>query len=181
MQDDLVARLRATMRKEFQAPQSFVGKPVPTAINLLSVQALINPDGPDAADRIEELSSMEECLTAELGDANARIAALEAENERLRKLTCATWFYMPDEGDRCWFSPHEVIDEMYDPEPGNHVFEVECATSLPSIWCAVRVTDDPDADERFTFTEHATEAEARAALEPMSKENAETFARSGNV
>ena len=103
----------------------------------------INPDGPEAADRIE---------------------ALEAENERLRKLTCATWFYMPDEGDRCWFSPHEVIDEMYDPEPGNHVFEVECATSLPSIWCAVRVTDDPDADERFTFTEHATEEEARAAL-----------------
>lgn len=93
-----------------------------------------------------------------------RIKTLEAENERLRKLTCATWFYMPDEGDRCWFSPHEVIDEMYDPEPGNHVFEVECATSLPSIWCAVRVTDDPDADERFTFTEHATEAEARAAL-----------------
>ena len=86
------------------------------------------------------------------------------EIERLRKLTCATWFYMPDEGDRCWFSPHEVIDEMYDPEPGNHVFEVECAASLPSIWCAVRVTDDPDADERFTFTEHETEAEARAAL-----------------
>ena len=93
-----------------------------------------------------------------------RIEALSAEIERLRKLTYATWFYMPDEGDRCWFSPHEVIDEMYDPEPGNHVFEVECATSLPSIWCAVRVTDDPDADERFTFTEHATEAEARAAL-----------------
>lgn len=93
-----------------------------------------------------------------------RIEALEAEVERLRKLTRATWFYMPDEGDRCWFSPHEVIDEMYDPEPGNHVFEVECATSLPSIWCAVRVTDDPDADERFTFTEHDTEAEARAAL-----------------
>lgn len=94
----------------------------------------------------------------------AEIRELRAENARLRKLTCATWFYMPDEGDRCWFSPHEVIDEMYDPEPGNHVFEVECATSLPSIWCAVRVTDDPDADERFTFTEHATEAEARAAL-----------------
>ena len=86
------------------------------------------------------------------------------EIERLRKLTCATWFYMPGEGDCCRFSPHEVIDEMYDPEPGNHVFEVECATSLPSIWCAVRVTDDPDADERFTFTEHATEAEARATL-----------------
>ncbi len=93
-----------------------------------------------------------------------RIEALSAENERLRKLTCATWFYMPDESERCWFSPHEVIDQMYDPEPGNHVFEVECARSLPSIWCAVRVTDDPDADERFTFTEHETEADARAAL-----------------
>lgn len=38
-----------------------------------------------AADRIEELASMEECLTAELGDANDRIEALEAENERLRE------------------------------------------------------------------------------------------------
>ena len=36
-----------------------------------------------AADRIEELASMEECLTAELGDANDRIEALEAEVERL--------------------------------------------------------------------------------------------------
>lgn len=119
----------------------------------------------EAADRIEELDR-HLTLSGKVGKAlSERIEALEAEVKRLRKLTCATWFYMPDEGDRCWFSPHEVIDEMYDPEPGNHVFEVECATSLPSIWCAVHVTDDPDADERFTFTEHATEAEARAALE----------------
>jgi len=125
-------------------------------------------DALEAADRIEALTAENERLRATVGDRMEfyldRIEALNAEVERLRKLTCATWFYMPDEGDRCWFSPHEVIDEMYDPKPGDHVFEVECATSLPSIWCAVRVTDDPDADERFTFTEHATEAEARAAL-----------------
>ena len=54
---------------------------------------------------------------------DAEIRELRAENARLRKLTCATWFYMTDEGDRSWFSPHEAIDEMYDPEPGNHVFE----------------------------------------------------------
>ena len=122
----------------------------------------------EAADAIEELDrhlTLSGKVNKALSD---RIEKLEADNARLRKLTCATWFYMPDEGDRCWFSPHEVIDEMYDPEPGNHVFEVECATSLPSIWCAVRVTDDPDADERFTFTEHATEAEARAALQETS-------------
>lgn len=106
----------------------------------------------------------DDCCVCEVWAMHDLIETQAREIERLRKLTCAMWFYMPDEGDRCWFSPHEVIDEMYDPEPGNHVFEVECATSLPSIWCAVRVTDDPDADERFTFTEHTTEAEARAAL-----------------
>lgn len=67
MQDDLIERLRATMRKEFQAPQSFVGKPVPTAINLLSVQALINPDGPDAADRIEALEAALSWVLIQLG------------------------------------------------------------------------------------------------------------------
>ena len=127
----------------------------------------------DLVERLRERTSYSEILLCHpprpapdrlCHEAADRIEALEAEVERLRKLTCATWFYMPDESERCWFSPHEVIDQMYDPEPGNHVFEVECATSLPSIWCAVRVTDDPDADERFTFTEHATEAEARAAL-----------------
>ncbi len=131
---------------------------------------MTNPNHTDTSrsgDLVERLRSVD-ISWSETGEWCAEAAdlieALEAEVKRLRKLTCATWFYMPDEGDRCWFSPHEVIDEMYDPEPGNHVFEVECATSLPSIWCAVRVTDDPDADERFTFTEHDTEAEACAAL-----------------
>jgi hypothetical protein len=98
-------------------------------------------------------------------EAAARIEALEADNEKLRKLTLGQWFY-PSDGygsESCHYSPDEVI-EWVDLDPGKHVVEVNVATSLPSIWCAVRVTDDEDADERFTFTEHTSEAEARAAL-----------------
>lgn len=65
----LVERLRATMRKEFQAPQSSVGKPINyagTATKLLSIEALINPNGPKAADRIEALSAENEVMYAAL-------------------------------------------------------------------------------------------------------------------
>lgn len=92
------------------------------------------------------------------------IRELRAENARLKKLTIPTWFYHPDYPEYCKFDPSEVIDEDYDPLPGDHVFEIDCAAALPSIWCAVHVSNDPDADERFTHTEHASEAEARAAL-----------------
>ncbi|MGE4307332.1 MAG: hypothetical protein AB7E24_25270 [Novosphingobium sp.] len=97
--------------------------------------------------------------------AAARIEQLEAENARLLKLTAGQWFY-PGGGhdsDRCMWSPDEVIDWL-DLEPGNHVVEVDVATPLPAIWCAVHVTDDEDADERFTFTEHESEEAALAAL-----------------
>jgi len=92
------------------------------------------------------------------------IRELRAENARLKKLTIPTWFYHPDYPEYCKFDPSEVIDEDYDPLPGDHVFEIDCAVALPSIWCAVHVSNDPDDDERFTYTEHASEAEARAAL-----------------
>ena len=92
------------------------------------------------------------------------IRELRAENARLKKLTIPTWFYHPDYPEYCKFDPSEVIDEDYDPLPGVHVFEIHCSVALPSIWCAVYVSNDPDADERFTYTEHASEAEARAAL-----------------
>lgn len=92
------------------------------------------------------------------------IRELRAENARLKKLTIPTWFYHPDYPEYCKFDPSEVIDEDYDPLPGYHVFKIDCAVALPSIWCAVHVSNDPDADERFTHTEHASEAEARAAL-----------------
>lgn len=95
-------------------------------------------------------------------EAATHIEALEAE---LAKAKVPHWFYHPDYTEVCEFSPWDVIDGRYDPEPGDHVFEIECARPLPSIWCAVRVNADPDADERFTFTEHSSEAEARKALE----------------
>jgi hypothetical protein len=97
-----------------------------------------------------------------------RVKVLEAEVERLRaalaKAQTPTWFYPADDGERCYFDPLEIIDDVFYLSPGQHVIEIDCATSLPSIWCAVTISDDEDADERCTYTEHATEAEARAAL-----------------
>jgi hypothetical protein len=90
--------------------------------------------------------------------------------DELRKAKQASWFYHPDHTEYCQYSPHEVVDDYYDPEPGKHVFEIECARPLPSIWCAVHcLTEDEQetmgTDERFVLTEHPTEEEARQALE----------------
>lgn len=113
------------------------------------------------ADRMDAGAAAIEALEADN-------AALKAKNEALvealAKANSPVWFYHPDHTEVCQWSPEEVIDDYYDPEPGEYVFEVECARPLPSIWCAVRVTADEDADERFTFTEHASEDEARQAL-----------------
>jgi hypothetical protein len=102
-------------------------------------------------------------------DLQAQIDALLKENARLRKMLVPQWFYHPDEPETCWFSPDEVIDEMYDPKPGRHVFVVDCATSLPSIWCAVHVRteeemDALETDDRVVFTEHSSEKEAQVAI-----------------
>jgi len=61
----LVGRLRRTYRKEFAPTGSMVATPRTVQSRLLSVDVLFNPDGAEAADRIE---------------------ALTAENERLREL-----------------------------------------------------------------------------------------------
>lgn len=93
------------------------------------------------------------------------VQELREEVTRLRKVAAPLWFYPADghESDHCMWSVEEVIDYA-DLPPGNHVVEVNAATPLPSIWCAVRVTADEDADERYTFTPHATADAARAAL-----------------
>lgn len=95
------------------------------------------------------------------------LAALRAAGEVEKRLG-PQWFYHPDYTESCQFSPDDVIDQ-YDPEPGFHALEVECAVPLPSIWCAVhvRTTVEMDAletDDRIVFTEHASEDDARAAL-----------------
>jgi len=101
-----------------------------------------------------------QALAAGYASVGEWVAAKDAEIVRLKQ---PHWFYDTNDSDRCFYSPHEVIDWI-DPDAGDHLIEVTTARPCPSIWCAVRVTDDPDAGERFIFTEHATEAEARAAL-----------------
>jgi len=116
----------------------------------LSVQA---EECEEAAGRIDDLGSL-------LSIAARQGAVMQAEIARLKQ---PSWFYDANDSERCFYSPHEVIDWI-DPDAGDYLIEVTTARPCPSIWCSVRVTDDPDAGERFIFTEHATEAEARAAL-----------------
>ena len=107
-----------------------------------------------------------------LRSAAALIRSQAEELERLRgalaKATDPTWFYHPDNMESCQFGIWDVID-YYDLPPGKHVCEVECARTLPSIWCAVHVLtaeekDAMETDESWLLTEHATEQAARAAL-----------------
>jgi hypothetical protein len=100
----------------------------------------------------------------------AALAEADRLREALSKATQPSWFYHPDYTEYCVDSPYEVVDDYYDPEPGKHVFVVECARPLPPIWCAVHCLtnaerDAMETDERFIMTEHATESEARTALE----------------
>lgn len=102
-----------------------------------------------------------------MADIENRIAELNAEiarlREELRKANTPLWFYALDCEDMCAFSVQEAI-EWHDLDPGDHVVRISTARPCPDLWCAVRVTSDPDADQRHTFTEHATEQAARAAL-----------------
>lgn len=113
---------------------------------------------------------------ADLADAQAQEnARLQAENERLRKMLQPEWFYAADgyESEACRESVWEVLDEDYfwdRAKTGQHVVEINVATSLPSIWAAVRFKcecadpDDCECDNDMIVTEHGSEAEARAAL-----------------
>ena len=126
----------------------------------------------------EDESALRDTVAAltDLADAQAQEnARLQAENERLRKMLQPEWFYAADgyESEACRESVWEVLDEDYfwdRPKTGQHVVEINVATSLPSVWAAVRFKcecDDPDeceCDDNMIVTEHASEAEARAAL-----------------
>ncbi len=64
MTDDLVQRLRRTYRKEYAPTRSMCGdnsnKPFPFPI--LATEVPVNPDGHEAADRIEALTAENEAL-----------------------------------------------------------------------------------------------------------------------
>lgn len=109
-----------------------------------------NPDGPEAADLIQQQQATIERLSAAL--------------EKYEGPLAGSWFY--PEGDRssdaCCLSPHEVLDERYFDwkGPRTGVFPIERAASLPTIYASVRV----DSDDEYTATFHRTEDEASAAL-----------------
>ena len=120
-----------------------------------------NPNVMKAADLLAAL--------ADLAD------ALAQENARLRKMMQPEWFYSADgyDSEACRESVGEVLEEDFfwaRSRTGQHVVEINVATSLPSIWAAVRFKcecADPDGcecDNDMIVTQHASEAEARAAL-----------------
>ena len=127
-----------------------------------------NPNVMKAADLLAAL--------ADLADAQAQEnARLRAENERLRKMLQPEWFYPFDgcDGETTYDNIPELLDEHYfwdRPKTGQHVVKVEAVTTLPSVWAAVRFDctcadpDDCECDNDMIVTEHASEAEARAAL-----------------
>ena len=102
------------------------------------------------------------------------VAEVKRLREELRLIKRGEWFYLADDmsSDRCRFSPYEVIDEdwLYDNRAeGSHVIQIEVATPLPDIWCAVRFFTDAEkearqSDDEYELTEHDSEEAARAAL-----------------
>lgn len=110
---------------------------------------------------------------AERAELVAEVGRLTAEVARLKE---PHWFYLGNDcsSDQCRFGIHEIISEDFEwdnkPE-GDHVMQIAGARPVPDIWVAVHYfteaeKDARDDDEPYTFTEHATEAEARAALSP---------------
>ena len=107
---------------------------------------------------------------------NARIEQLTAEVERLREaLKEAHWFYLGDDcsSDQCRFGIDECISEDFEldnPAKGDHVLQISGARPVPDMWVALHYFTDAEKDERdddepYDYTVHATEEEARAALE----------------
>lgn len=119
-----------------------------------------------------------EYVRADIADTRCEAEAAEAraEVERLKALKTPRpqWFYLAGDmsSDKCRFGVHEVIDEdwLWDNRAeGSAVVQIETATPCPDIWCAVRFFTDVEKDERasdddYEFSEHATEEEARQAL-----------------
>lgn len=102
----------------------------------------------------------------------AEIDRLTAELEKANR---PEWFYSADgyESEACRDSIHEVLEEDYfwdRAKTGQHAVQINVARALPSIWVAVRFPcecgegDYCECESDPIITEHASEAEARAAL-----------------
>jgi hypothetical protein len=84
MTDDLVQRLRRTYRKEFAVTGSMFGdisnrlRPFP----ILATEVLFNPDGREAADRIEALIAENERLEALFTNSTYEAKAMMEEIDR---------------------------------------------------------------------------------------------------
>ena len=105
--------------------------------------------------------------------------ALKAENERLKgELERAKephWFYLGDDcsSDQCRFGIDECISEDFEwdnPPEGDHVLQITGARPVPDMWVALHYFSEEEKDEReddeaYTYTVHATEDEAKVALE----------------
>lgn len=129
-----------------------------------SKTVVFDPDDYDLSDDTDDED--DDALTALKAERDALAAELAKAREPV-------WFYHPDYTETCQFGLWDVI-EYYDLEPGKHVVEVETARPLPSIWCVVHVLTDKEkdaleTDEAWFCTEHATEAEARAALQQKDR------------
>ena len=105
----------------------------------------------------------------------AQAAEIEKLREALRHANEAHWFYYGDDcsSDACRMDIHECIDEDFEwdnkPE-GDHVLLISGARPVPNMWVALHyfTEEEKDArqeDEPYTYTVHATQAEAEEMIE----------------
>ena len=133
----------------------------------------------DAADpelpKFENVNAGDRAATAAIA---REFEALEAENARLREALIKAnephWFYLGDDcsSDQCRDGIDECITEDFEWDnraAGDHVLLISGARLVPDMWVALHYFTDAERDERgddepYSYTVHATEEEARAAL-----------------
>jgi len=113
-------------------------------------------------------------VAGEIQTVDQQAAEIERLREALRLSNEAHWFYLGDDcsSDKCRFSIDECIDEDFEwdnPPMGDHVLQISGARPVPDMWVALHYfseeeKDERDDDEPYSYTVHATEEEARAAL-----------------
>lgn len=149
----------------------------PTFNDHLPVPMKHNPTGTNLFDYTQAIGMVAYML--EGAPADPRIEALAAEVERLRealeRANAAHWYYFGDDcgSDQCRFGIDECINEDFEwdnKQEGDHVLQISGARPVPDMWVALHYFTNAEKDERgddegYTYTVHATEDEARAALE----------------